>query len=80
MRTPLNLQLGNIKLQKSNTVVHLSLVFDSQLDLKAPRKPLKNECDLVSNLMWSVTSIGWEAEEKNFYDVLQITSGIQNRL
>ena len=39
---PIELRLGNIRIQKSETVKYLGLVFDSKLDWKAHIQQLKS--------------------------------------
>ena len=61
---PLELRLGNIRIQKSETVKYLGLVFDSKLDWKAHIQQLKSKCNKALNLMRSVSSTEWGADHK----------------
>ena len=53
---PIELRLGKIRIQKSETVKYLGLVFDSKLDWKAHLQHLKLKSDKTLKLMRSVSS------------------------
>ena len=61
---PIELRLGNIRIQKSETVKYLGLVFDSKLDWKAHIQQLKSKCNKALNLMRSVSSTEWGADQR----------------
>ena len=58
---PTELRLSNIRIQKSETVKYLGLVFDSKLDWKAHIQKLKSQCNKALNLMRSMSSTEWGA-------------------
>ena len=53
---PIELRLGNIRIQKSETVEYLSLAFDSNFDSKAHIQQLNSECNETLNSMRKVSS------------------------
>ena len=61
---PIDLRLGNVRIQKSETVKYLGVVFDSKLDWKAHIEQLKKKCIKASNLMRSVSSTKWRTYQK----------------
>ena len=62
--TPIELQLGNIRNQKSEMVKNLGLVFNSKLKRKTHTQQLKSKCNKAPNLMRSVSSTEWGADQK----------------
>ena len=60
----MELRIDNIRIQKSETVKYLGLVFDSKLDWKAHVKQFKSKLNKTLNLMRSVTSTEWGADQK----------------
>ena len=48
---PWELRLGNIRIQKSETVKHLVKVLYSKLDWKAHTQQIKSKCNKALNLM-----------------------------
>ena len=64
MPPPIELRLGNIRIQKSETVNYIGLVFDIKLDWKAHIRQLKTKCDKALNLMQSLSSTEWGAGQK----------------
>ena len=61
---PIELRLSNIRIRKSETVKYPGLVFDSKLDWKAHIQQLKSKCIKALNLMRSVSSTEWGADQK----------------
>ena len=61
---PIELRLGNIRIQKYETVKYLGLVFDSKLDWKAHVQQLKSKCIKALNIMRSMSSAEWGANRK----------------
>ena len=62
----LELRLVNTRLQKSNTVRYLELVFDQKLNWKAHLRKLKPECNWALSLMQRVSSTRLGASLKTF--------------
>ena len=62
--SPIELRLGNVRIQKSETVKYLGLVFDAKLDLKSHIQQLKSKCNKALNRMRSVSSTEWETDQK----------------
>ena len=52
---PIELRLGNIRIQKSETVKYLGLMFGSKLDWKPHIQQLKSECNEALNFIRSVS-------------------------
>ena len=61
---PIELQIGNNRAQKSGMVKYLDLVFDSKLFWRAHIIKLKSNCNKVLNLIRSVSSTEWGADQK----------------
>ena len=61
---PIELRLRKIKIEKFETVNYLGPVFDSKHDWKAYIQQLKSKCNKSLNLMRSVSSTKWGADQK----------------
>ena len=58
------LRLGNTRIQKSETVKYLGLVFDSEPDWKADIQQLNSKFNKALNFIRSVGSTEWGADQK----------------
>ena len=61
---PIEVRLGNTRIQKSETLKYLGLVFDSKLNCKAHIQHLRYKFNKALNLMRSVSSTEWGADQK----------------
>ena len=61
---PKELRLGNIRIQKSETVKYLGLVFDSKLNCKAHIQQLMPKCYKALNRMRIVSPTEGRADQK----------------
>ena len=77
---PIELRIGDILIQKSGAVKYLGLVFDSKFDWKAHIQQLKSKCNKAPNLMRSVSSTEWGADQKALKMIYRSLDKIQNIL
>lgn len=66
---PIELRLGDTTIQKSESVRYLGLVFDSKLNWKPHIQQLKSKCNKALDLMKSVSSTEWGADQKTLMTI-----------